>query len=88
MKLLCFAVYDVKAEMFSTPIFVKAKIDAIRSFTDAANDKANAVGKYPGDFKLVQLGLFDDASGIFESSVNTIGFASEFVQFSELKAVK
>lgn len=88
MKLLCFAVFDVKAEMYSTPIFVKAKIDALRSFTEAANDKSTAIGKYPGDFKLVQLGLFDDASGEFVSDVHTIGFGSEFIQFQELKAVQ
>lgn len=59
------SVYDVKAEFFGTPVFVKSTGEAIRSFGDAVNskEKDNNFAKYPQDFILFEIGEFDDATG-------------------------
>lgn len=81
MRLLVFAVYDVKAEMYGVPFMLKTKADAVRGFSDLASDKNTTVGRHPGDFKLQGLGTWDDVTGEFYSDANldSLGFASDFL---------
>jgi len=65
MKLQIFSVYDEKAAVFGTPIFLSHKGIAVREFSDIALDKNSAIGKHPGDYKLMLLGDFDNVSGMF-----------------------
>ena len=88
MKLLVFAVLDVKAEMYSIPFFKKSKAEAIRDFSDVANDRNTTVGRHPGDFKLVLLGTWSDTDSVFQvESHETMGFGSDFIQTEGLKVV-
>lgn len=82
MILKIYSVYDSKTEFFSQPLYMKAKGEAVRSFTELANDKSNAIGKYPADYTLFELGTFDDATGKFvlHSTPTSIGLALEFVK--------
>lgn len=75
-----FAIYDVKAELYGVPFFMPARGQAIRAFMDLVNDGQSQISRYPGDFKLVQIGTFDDLSGALEASavVETLGFGSDF----------
>lgn len=74
-----FAVYDVKSEIFGAPIFLQSKGEAIRAFSDVANNDQSPICRYAGDFKLVYLGLYDEETGQFENSQQeTLGFASDF----------
>ena len=63
-QIVC-AVYDVKAEAYGRPIFVTAPGLAIRAFLDEVKNPESQFGKYPGDFRLFQLGTFDDQTGDF-----------------------
>lgn len=58
-----FSIYDRKALRFHAPFFAVSVGEAVRSFTDAANDPQTTIARYPGDFVLYRVGAFDDASG-------------------------
>lgn len=58
-----YAVQDVKAVYFLPPICLKSDGEAKRFFSDAVNDKQTVVGVHPEDFRLYNLGEFDDNSG-------------------------
>lgn len=68
-RLIC-AVFDSAAQTFGQPIFVIAKGQATRSFSDEVNRKGaedNALASHPEDFSLHLLGEFDDESGELRS---------------------
>jgi len=69
MKLLVFAVYDDAVKSFMTPIFQQTQGQAIRGFIDAVNspDAKNSLSKHPEDYTLMQLGSYDDQTGVLES---------------------
>ena len=66
IQIVC-AVYDVKAEAFGRPIFVSAPGLAIRAFMDEIKNSESQMHRYPSDFRLFQLGEFDDGLGVFVS---------------------
>lgn len=66
MKLEMFAVYDAKARTYCTPFFSENVAVAIRAFAHAANDNQTDVGRFPSDFTLFHLGVFDSESGVIE----------------------
>lgn len=84
MLLKVFSVYDSKSETYGRPFCAKTKGEAIRDFTDVANNKDNNIGKYPTDFALFHLGDFDDNSGVVTplSVPVSLGLAQEFVHGS------
>lgn len=66
---LCCAVRDSASGLFGQPIFVAARAQAIRSFSDEVNNPrdGNDLNKHPDDFELYALAEFDDGSGRFGS---------------------
>jgi len=80
MILQIFTVYDSKAEAFLAPFFLKARGQAIRSFTDTCNDPEHAFYKHPSDYTLFALGEYDDAQAAFEiyEAPVGLGVAIEF----------
>lgn len=76
-----YIVYDSKALYYSSPFFMKSKGEAIRAFTESANDPTHTFGKYPADFTLFETGEFDDQVGVFEQyeAHHSLGTAMEFV---------
>lgn len=64
MKKVYYAVYDRKAEMFSPPFLEVKDGTAIRAIQDAIASKDHPFAKYPEDFSLHQLGVFDDETGV------------------------
>lgn len=80
MILKAFSIFDVKSEVYARPFFMVANGEAVRAFSDLANDAATTVGKHPGDFKLVLIGSFDDAKGeLLTCPPVTLGFAEDYV---------
>lgn len=75
-----FAVYDSKAKYFRNPFIMRTKGEAIRAFTDIANDEKSEINKHAEDFTLFHLGSFDEEKGIYENltSPNSLGIAVEF----------
>lgn len=67
MKLKAYAVYDDKAATFAQPFFVPTRGLAVRSFEASAQDSQSALNKWPGDFKLFEIGEYDDQTAFFEA---------------------
>lgn len=63
MKLLVMSVFDEKATVYGTPIFVPNRGVAVRSFSDAVQESGSQFAKHAGDYKLYCLGEFDNVSG-------------------------
>lgn len=60
-KFLMCAVRDQAVTAFNTPMFFRSKAEAIRSFHDAVNDKANAsFTNHANDYSLWYVGVWDD----------------------------
>lgn len=84
MILQVFCVYDCKAEAYMQPFFFQGRGQAIRAFTDLANDKSTSVGSHPADYTLFQIGDFNDSSAELGSIThNNLGNALEFVQLPD-----
>lgn len=74
-----FAVYDVKAESFGTPFFMQSTGLATRAFADLVNDSQTTVFRHPGDFKLVEIGEFDERTGAIGAVTHvSYGFGTEY----------
>lgn len=87
--LAMFALYDVKSDSYKTPFFMIANGEAVRAFTDLANDPNTVIGRHPNDFKLVRLGMFDEATGEFrEEPKLSLGFATDYVKPSSVVSLK
>ncbi|QGH72128.1 MAG: DNA binding protein [Microviridae sp. ctjWc39] len=66
MLLKVFTIYDSKAEAYLQPFFLKNKGEAIRALTDIVAKPDHNFCKYPEDFTLFELGVFDDSTSRFE----------------------
>ena len=66
MKLTLCTVKDRAADAFGRPMFVRSIGEAIRSFSDEVNRKAddNQLCNHSDDFDLFELGEFDDNTGL------------------------
>ncbi len=67
MKLIAFSIYDEKAECFGHPFFMSAIGLATRLFTEWSNNENAPTGKNPEDFKLYEVGSWNDAQAKFET---------------------
>lgn len=64
-----FSVLDSAVKAFLPPFFCRTKGEAIRSFSEAANNKEHQFYRHSADYTLYYLGDFDDASGIVTSTM-------------------
>ena len=67
MILYIFSVYDSAVGAFLPPFFSRSKMEAIRSFSAACNEKEHQFSKYGRDYALFELGEFEDSVGSLES---------------------
>lgn len=74
MKL--FAVRDVKADSFGSPMAIATKGLAIRSFSDACHSPKSELSRYPNDYMLYELGEYEPNSGKITSHATPIWIAS------------
>ncbi len=67
MKMIVCSVKDRASDAFARPMFVRSSGEAIRSFSDEVNRKAddNQLYTHSDDFDLYELGEFDDNLGKF-----------------------
>lgn len=72
MRLFIIGVYDLKAEIWSRPMFLPNIGGAIRSFTDEVNRPAenNEYFKHPGDYVMYHVGYWDDETMKFDTMDN------------------
>ena len=62
MKTNCFSIYDEKSETYGVPFFMLNNQMALRAFADLGADPETTIGKHPEDYKLYQIGVFDDST--------------------------
>ncbi|WNK14465.1 MAG: nonstructural protein [Microvirus sp.] len=77
-----FAVYDSKVQTYAQPFFVPTAAAALRSFADIAKDTTHPIGKHPEDYTLMELGTYDESTGLLESltTPHSQGVALEFMK--------
>jgi hypothetical protein len=82
MIMKVFTIYDSKAESYLQPFFMQSKGQAIRAFSELVNDEKHNFGKYPADFTLFELGVWDDSKALFTTYATpvSLGVAVEFKQ--------
>lgn len=66
MKLKIFSIYDEKALSYNTPQYLAHQGEAIRMLQTTLDNKESMISKYPKDFSLYCLGLYDNNTGRFE----------------------
>lgn len=76
MTLKVFAILDTKSNTFSNPFFMKATGEAIRAFSDLANDPQSTVYRHPDDFRLFYIADFDQESAAFDAPAKPTPLAS------------
>lgn len=65
-KYIVVSIRDAKAESYSLPFFQLNKALAMRMFTQLVNDSQSQANRFAEDYALFQVGIFDDATGMFE----------------------
>lgn len=67
MKMKVIAVFDVQSQAFMRPMFVAAIGAGTRMVQDEVNRAApdNLLYQHPQDFRVFELGEWDDQSGLF-----------------------
>lgn len=60
--MIMFSIYDIKAKVYIMPFFERSKDTAIRAIATQLTPDS-LIGRYPEDFSLYQICVFDEASG-------------------------
>jgi len=75
-----YTVYDQAAGAYLQPFFLDTAGQAIRAFTDCANDQEHLFGKYPDAYTLYHIGTYDESNGNISCiSPESMGNALEYV---------
>ncbi len=83
MILNVFAVYDSKAGYYSRPFMFQSRGEAIRAFTESANDASHQFCKYAADFTLFQVGTYDDQTGLHECVQEVMANLGKAIEYKE-----
>ena len=78
------SVLDVKAAVYSRPLFYHNVNVAVRSFGDAVSDKQNGIFVHPEDFHFYKVGEFDDVVGLF-TRLDRPEYLAKAVDFLDVK---
>lgn len=89
MQLKVFSVRDEKAEAFAQPFFAVSTGMAIRHFTDWCRSKETPLGLHPEDYRLYELGVWEDAMGHFvnEDTPRLISSGSEHASAGPVRSL-
>lgn len=94
MKQKLYAIRDSKGEAYGPPFIQKTHGEAERTFQELSNDGKSQIAKYPEDFDLYYLGVWDDNAGKIETLdtpmhiVKAINTIRKQQQLGELAAVQ
>lgn len=78
MRLRAYAVRDAKAEAYLRPFFTETRGLAVRSFSDAVNDKSSPFFTHPEDYSLWELGAFEQDTGLLVAELVALGQAVSY----------
>lgn len=76
MLLNIYSVYDEKSEAFGIPFFVINDALALRNYDVLLNDDNSIVSKFPSDFKLYRIGVFNDVDSSIVSTIPPVLLSS------------
>lgn len=81
MTLFMYSILDGKSGIYNQPFSAVSRGVCLRMFTDLSNDPKSMINRHPEDYTVVELGSFDDATGIFKSHDSPIplGNAAAFI---------
>jgi len=83
-KRLIVSVFDAATQLYSQPVFVVARGQALRQFGDEVRRKSpdNPFSLHPEDYELRALGVWDDEAGTFESfpRAEVLGRGKDFAE--------
>lgn len=89
MNLTLYSIKDIKAEAFNVPFAFTTQGQALRAFQDLANDKTTTVGQHPEDYRLFQVGVFDQETGtIINAEQHFIADATDLLNTTDLPVRK
>lgn len=63
MRLNVYTIFDSASQAYMRPFFMQSDGQALRSFTDIAQDADHEIGKHPEDYSLYRIGTYDDQKG-------------------------
>lgn len=66
MLMPIFAVYDRVVLAYMPPFVVRTAGEAKRQLVDTVRDPNHIFARHPGDYHLVNLGMFDDSTGLIQ----------------------
>lgn len=80
MILKMYTVYDSKVNAYLQPFFMKSNGEALRAWEESCNDNKTSFYKYPQDFTLFEIGIWDDSTGstALHDAKFSLGTALEF----------
>lgn len=87
--MILFSIKDMKAGLFLKPFIESTVADAVRKWELTANDEQGSmITRFPNDFRLLQLGKFDQVVGRFEifQDPQDMGSAADFVRRPSMPA--
>ena len=67
MKINIYSVHDAKAKAYGQPFLLQTDGLATRSFIQATLSDKTEFGKYPLDYSLFRIGVYDDETSIIKS---------------------
>jgi len=66
-----FSIYDSKAKFFGQPHLQQNADVALRAFSNAVNTPGNPIYEHPEDYSLIEIGTFDDETGVLSPAPHT-----------------
>jgi len=83
MKIKMYSVFDRKAKIYNTPVFLHNTGVACRAFGELANNPDHQYGKHPGDYELWEIGIYDDSAALVEPHIEK----THVIDFTDLVGV-
>ena len=79
-KVKIFTIHDVKAGIYNKPFYLINEQIAERAAIELLSDPNTDMAKYPDDYTMCYLGVFDDSKGTFELD----GLPTPMFRFADL----
>jgi len=81
MKVKMYAVMDVKMGMYQQPFFQANNLTALRTFEDNIQEPNSRFAKHAEDYRLYEIGEFDDETGELRSVENKPVLLAEALEY-------
>jgi len=90
MILKVFCIYDSAIEAYNQPFFMLTQKEAIRAFTNLANDPESKIHQNPTDYHLYFIGAWDNATGYLtqDTKLLSLGDARQYQTKETVENVK